>query len=92
MEKFRSYWKKRSKKKIHRYYSQKPPEFKEKSIIIIRNNPEKATVEYWCDNKQVNFISEIHNNRPYSFKFYVEFSNCSIRFLNFVHEKKNQKI
>jgi hypothetical protein len=70
----------------------KPIPFIENSIITVQYNPKEATTEYWYDNKPINFINKIYNNPPYSLKFFVRFNNCSIRFLNFLGEKKPEKL
>jgi hypothetical protein len=69
----------------------KPIPFIENSIITVQYNPKEATVEYWYDNKHINFINKIYNNPPYSLKFFVRFSNCSIRFLNFLGAKRKSE-
>jgi hypothetical protein len=28
---------------------------------------EKSIIKLWCDNKQINYVSEIHDKRPYFF-------------------------
>jgi hypothetical protein len=75
------------KKEAEKFHNYLPIPFIEKSIITIRYNPKEATVEYWCNNKQINYVIEIHSKRPYSFKFFVKFFNCSVRFLTYVHAK-----
>jgi hypothetical protein len=74
-------------KEAAKYRIYKPIPFREKSIITVRYNPQKATEEYWNNNKQINFSNKIYNKRLYSLKFFVKFSNCSIRFLTCVHGK-----
>jgi hypothetical protein len=80
MGKTRSYWKKELEK-FNSYYSLPGLEFKENSIITIRYNPQKATVEYWFYNNKANFLSEIYDFRPYFSKFFIKFYNCSVRIL-----------
>jgi hypothetical protein len=70
------------KKEVKKFNLYKPIPFKEKSIVTIRYNPKKATVEYWCDKNKVKFISENYHS-PYEFQFFVKLYNCSIRFLSF---------
>jgi hypothetical protein len=74
------------------YYSQPRPEFKQNSIITIRYNPQKATVEYWCDNNKVNFISEIYDIRPYFSKFFIKIYNCSVRFLSIINVPQSEDL
>jgi hypothetical protein len=67
----------------------KPIPFIENSIITVRYNPQEATVEYWYNNQQLNFVNKIYNKGAYTLKFFVKFTNCSIRFLTFVHAEKS---
>jgi hypothetical protein len=50
----------------------KPIPFIENSIISVRYNPQEATVEYWYDNRQVNFINKNYNKGTYSLKFFCK--------------------
>jgi hypothetical protein len=50
------------KKEAKKFRNYLPTPFIEKSIITIRYNPKEDTVEYWCDNKQINYVSKIYNN------------------------------
>jgi hypothetical protein len=80
MGKIRFNWKKEVEK-FHSYYKQPCAEFKEKLIITIPYNPQKTTIKYLCDNKQVNFISETYDVRFYFSKLSIKIYNCSVRFL-----------
>jgi hypothetical protein len=79
-------------KEVENYSLFKPIPFIENSIITVQYNPKEATVDYWYDNKHINFINTIYNNQFYSLKFFVRFSNCSIRFLNFLGAKKLEEL
>jgi hypothetical protein len=69
-------------KEIKKFNLYKPIPFEKKSIVSIRYNPKKATVEYWYDKNKVKFISENYHS-PYEFQFFVKLYNCSNRFLSF---------
>jgi hypothetical protein len=83
---------KKEVEKFNSYYKQPHPKFKENSIMTIRYNPQKATVEYWTDNNKVNFISEIYVFHPYFSKFFIRLYNCSIRFLCIINIPQSEDL
>jgi hypothetical protein len=80
------------KKEVEKYFNYFPIYFKENSIITIRYNPQKATVEYWCGNNKVNFLSEIYDFRPYFSKIFIKFYNCSIRFICIINVLQSEDL
>jgi hypothetical protein len=83
---------KKEAQKFASYTLESFPKIKENSIITIRYNPQKATVEYWCDNNNVNFISEIYDIRPYFSKFFIKIYNCSVKFLSIINAPQSEDL